>query len=154
MKAKASPSRARFWELPLSRLTDLEWELLCDGCGRCCLQKLQDEDGGQLMWTRIICRFFDEATSRCSCYESRTKKVPSCLDVRTLKTEDLSWMPPTCAYRLRMQGQSLPSWHPLLHGSRGAMEAAGVAVTGKVLSEEYVHPDSYEEHVIRWVEST
>jgi uncharacterized protein len=153
MKTQSTEPRERFWELPLAQLSSLEWELLCDGCGRCCLKKFEDEDTRELLWTRIVCRYFDQTSSRCGCYESRTLKVPDCLNVRSLGEEDRSWMPSTCAYRLRMEEKPLPPWHPLLSGSRRAMEVADIAVTGKVLSEDYVHPDSFEEHVIRWVES-
>lgn len=143
----------RFWEKPLQALNSREWELLCDGCGRCCLKKLEDEDSGELAWTRVVCRYFDEAGSRCRCYSERTRKVPECLNVAEMPREQLRWMPATCAYRLRMENKPLHGWHPLLAGDRRQMEAAGIAIAGRVLSEENVHPKGYEEHVIRWVES-
>ena len=144
-------TEAPFWERPLASLSDREWEQLCDGCGRCCLKKLQDEDSGEVCYTRVVCRYFDERSSRCGCYGTRHVRVPDCLLVRQMSPEEFHWMPDTCAYRLRQQGQPLYDWHPLIAGSRKAMEAAGIPVAGRVLSEELVHPDGLDEHIIRWV---
>ena len=144
--------RDKFWELPLEQLNAQEWELLCDGCGRCCLKKLQDEETEELAWTRIICRYFDQSSSRCQCYSDRTRLVPDCLDVSKMDIAAAQWMPETCAYRLRFEEKLLFSWHPLLAGSQDAMVEAGISVAGRVLSEENVHPDGYEEHIIRWVQ--
>ncbi len=148
--------RDTFWELPLADLNKVEWELLCDHCGRCCLKKLQDEDSGKLYWTRIVCRYYQEDSATegeggCGCYEKRRKKVPDCLDVRRMNLEDSHWMPHTCAYRRRMENKSLPEWHPLLNGNRTAMRDAQITIAGKALSEEHVHPLGYQEHIIRWV---
>lgn len=140
-----------FWERPLETLDEQEWEQLCDGCGRCCLKKLTDEEDEQVYYTRVICRYFDQRTSRCSCYGSRTVKVPDCLRVRDHDIAQLPWIPDTCAYRLRAEGKPLFDWHPLVAGSRAEMEAAGIAVAGRVISEEYVHEQGLEEHVIDWV---
>lgn len=145
--------RDRFWELPLVELTDREWEQLCDGCGRCCVKKIYDEDSAQLFFTRVICRYFDLQSSRCSCYADRCEKVPDCLQVRDIDWQHADWVPDTCAYRLRQEGKALYSWHPLLSGDRKAMQAAGIAVTERVISEQYVHPESYHEHIIRWISS-
>lgn len=146
--------RSRFWERPLDELNRGEWEALCDGCGRCCLKKLEDEDNGEIHWTRIVCRYLDQASGQCGCYEQRTQRVPDCLDVRAMDIMARRyWMPETCAYRLRAEGKPLYDWHPLISGSRDAMHEAGITVAGQVLSEEHVHPDGWEEHVIRWVES-
>lgn len=145
--------RPRFWELPLAELTATEWEMLCDGCGRCCVKKLEDEANGEVYFTRIICRFFDQRSSRCRCYESRSSKVPDCLQVDTLDWRKAHWVPATCAYRLRQEGKPLYDWHPLLAGNREQMEAADIAVAGRVITEDHVHPDSYEEHIIRWISS-
>lgn len=143
-----------FWEKPLNELDDREWEQLCDGCGRCCLKKLEDEDSGEMAWTRIVCQYYDQGSGQCQCYEERSRLVPDCLNVKRMDIMANShWMPDTCAYRLRANGQPLPDWHPLLTGSRQAMIAAGIAVSGRVISEQHVHPDGYEEHIIRWVES-
>lgn len=144
----------KFWLRPLSQLNADEWEALCDGCGRCCLKKLQDESDETIYWTRIVCRYFDESTHSCTCYTEREQLVPDCLNVKRMDIiNNLHWMPVTCAYRLRAEDKPLPDWHPLLSGSREAMDEAGIAVGGRVLSEEFVHPEGYQEHVIKWVES-
>lgn len=145
--------RPKFWELPLAELNGSEWEALCDGCGRCCLKKLADEDSAEIVYTRVVCRYFDEPKSSCTCYEQRTQRVPDCLDVRSMDLPGSDWMPDSCAYKLRSQGRSLFDWHPLLAGSRAKMEAAGIPIQGRVISEEHVHPEGFEEHIIRWVKA-
>lgn len=151
------PVRERFWELPLDGLNHREWELLCDGCARCCLKKLQDDDEtdgnpATLVYTRVVCRYLDQQKCSCKAYGRRNVLVPDCLvlDMSVLKAS-VDWIPDTCAYKLRYQNKPLPDWHPLLSGSRERMQALGIAVTGRVISEENVHDDGLEEHVIRWV---
>lgn len=152
--------RDRFWELPLESLDRKEWESLCDGCARCCLKKLQDDTGesddgaGELWYTRVVCRYLDQQKCQCTAYDNRQVLVPDCLvlDMSVLRTA-LHWIPDSCAYKLRYQNKPLPAWHPLLTGSRQAMQEAGINVTGRVISEEYVHEDGLEEHVIRWVKA-
>ncbi len=141
----------KFWEKPLSELNQREWESLCDGCGRCCLKKFSDTESDEIIYTRIVCRYFVEKSSRCDCYEDRTARVPECLTVYDMDLESASWMPDTCAYRLRFENQPLFDWHPLIAGSREKMELAGLPISGKVISEEHVHPQGFEEHSIRWV---
>lgn len=149
-----SKLRDAFWTLPLEELNEGEWEALCDGCGRCCLKKLEDEDDGGIYWTRVVCRFLEQNSGECGCYQERTRRVPDCLNVRAMDImAQIHWMPATCAYRLRAENKPLYDWHPLLSGSRDAMHEAGITVTGQVLSEEHVHPDGWSEHIIRWVES-
>lgn len=143
--------RPAFWELPLAELSTREWEALCDGCARCCLAKLQDEDDGEVVYTRVVCRLLDQDQCRCTEYTQRQTLVPDCLVLTPENLPELDWIPDTCAYKLREQGRPLPSWHPLLTGSREAMKAADIPVTGKVISEEHVHDDGIEEHIIRWV---
>jgi hypothetical protein len=151
---KQAELREKFWELPLDDLNDTEWEALCDGCARCCLKKLEDEDDGEIYWTRIVCRYLDQDSGGCGCYSRRAQLVPDCLNVRAMDImAESRWMPASCAYRLRAEGKPLHAWHPLLSGSRAAMEAAGIAVRQQVLSEEHVHPEGWEEHIIRWVDS-
>lgn len=145
--------RAKFWELPLHELTASEWEALCDGCGRCCLKKLTDEAEREVHFTRVVCRYFEQSSSRCGCYAQRTQLVPDCLDVKHMDIGSSNWMPDTCAYRLRFEGKPLYDWHPLLAGSRARMDAAGIGLAGRVVSEEYVHEDGYDEHIIRWVKA-
>lgn len=145
--------RPKFWELPLDDLNAAEWESLCDGCGRCCLKKFADEDSAEVVYTRVVCRYFDEQSSRCGCYEDRSTLVPDCLDVRKMDLEKSDWMPDSCAYRLRFEGKELFDWHPLIAGSREKMAAARILLEGRVISEEHVHPDGFDEHIIRWVET-
>ena len=142
-----------FWEKPLEQLDNAEWEALCDGCGRCCLKKLQDSDTDEVAYTRVVCRYLDTRNSRCGCYGERHVKVPDCLIVSTMDLQHIHWMPDTCAYRLRAEGKPLFTWHPLIAGSRQAMEEAGISVRGKVISEEYVHEDGLGEHIIHWVKA-
>ncbi|MEX0619860.1 MAG: YcgN family cysteine cluster protein [Pseudohongiellaceae bacterium] len=150
---KSKQIRPAFWDKPLSELSTPEWELLCDGCGRCCLSKLCDDYTGKIHYTRVICRYFNTSTSRCGCYEKRRQLVPDCVVLDRDNIADLDWMPDTCAYRLRHEGRPLYHWHPLLAGSRDKMEEAGITLTGKVISEEHVPDAALEEHIIRWVKA-
>lgn len=143
----------KFWEQPLQSLTAAEWEALCDGCGRCCLKKLSDTDSEQIEFTRVVCRYFEQGSSRCTCYKDRTRLVPDCLNVRHMDIGSINWMPDTCAYRLRFDDKPLYDWHPLIAGSRRLMDAAGISLGERVISEEYVHSEGYEEHIIRWVKA-
>ena len=145
--------REKFWEMPLGELNLLEWESLCDGCGRCCLKKIRDEDTEELFWTRIVCRYLDSESGRCECYENRTKIVPDCMDVRAVISRSVDWMPSTCAYRLRANNQPLFDWHPLLSGTSSSVIGSGISIINKSISEENVHPEGYFEHIIRWVDS-
>jgi len=147
----SSSQQIPFWEQPLNQLNTEEWEALCDHCGRCCLKKLADEDSEDIYYTSVICRYFDQSNNQCQQYHARKKLVPDCLVVSEEDIADLHWMPDTCAYRLRFEDKPLFDWHPLIAGSRAKMDAAGISVKGKVLSEEYVHPDGLAEHVIKWV---
>ena len=143
-------AEVNFWEKPLTELNESEWERLCDGCGRCCLKKLSNESG-EIFYTRVVCRYFEQSTSRCTSYGKRTELVPDCLNVRQIEMSDINWMPNTCAYRLRFEGKPLYAWHPLIAGTRTLMQQAGIGIADRAISEEYVHPDGYEEHIIRWV---
>ena len=138
-----------FWDSKtLAQMSDQEWESLCDGCARCCLLKLEDEDTGELHFTRVSCHQLDTETCRCKDYSNRKFLVPECLLVRQMKTQEYSWLPETCAYRLISEGKSLPVWHPLLSGRAGSVKAAGISVAAYAISEEYVHPQQIEEHII------
>lgn len=140
----------RFWERkPLAKMSQKEWESLCDGCGKCCLNKLEDEDSGEVALTRIACRLLDDSNCRCAHYDNRHQFVPDCI---VLKPDNLDthayWMPQTCAYRLLWQGKPLPQWHPLISGTAQSVHAAGVSVQGWTLSEFDIPEDEWEEHVI------
>ena len=150
-ESEQARNNSKFWEKPLNELNAEEWELLCDGCGRCCLKKFEQPGSDEIIYTRLVCRFFQQDDHSCGCYENRTELVPECLDVKQMDIDAVNWMPDTCAYRLRFQNKALFDWHPLLAGSRDKMESEGISISGRVISEEYVHPDGFEEHVIRWV---
>lgn len=144
--------RERFWQrFPLEALNRDEWEALCDGCGLCCLLKLEDEDSGELYFTRMACRYLEPSGCRCSVYDSRTRHVPDCVEVTPDIARSFSWLPSSCAYRRLARGQALPAWHPLLTGDPESVHRAGISVRGRVVSEELVHEDDYEEQIVHWV---
>jgi len=140
--------RDKFWELPLEALNREEWEALCDGCGRCCLHKLEDEDTGAVAYTNVACRLLDTATAQCSNYRHRKAFVPDCLRLTPELVARVPWLPPTCAYRRRADGDPLPEWHPLLTGDNTAMKAAGACVAGRCISE--VNAGPLEHHLVDW----
>lgn len=138
-----------FWEKPLTSLSPKEWEALCDGCGKCCLNKLEDEDTGQVVTTRVACRLLDGETCQCSQYDIRHQFVPECIVLTPKTIEDhMYWLPHTCAYRLRAQGTPLYDWHPLISGSAQTVHDAGVSVQGWTVPENEVHEDEWEDHII------
>jgi hypothetical protein len=128
--------RDRFWELPLERLNREEWEALCDGCGKCCLHKLEDEEDGKLYPTNVACRLLDRRTCRCGNYKLRRVFVPDCVRLDAHSLPDIDWLPSTCAYRLRQEGKELPEWHHLVCGDREAVHRAGMSVRGWTVSED------------------
>jgi len=132
-------------------MTPQEWESLCDGCARCCLLKLEYADTKEMDYTGIVCRYYDEKTATCSCYTERSVKVPTCVHLDPDNIRTVYFMPKTCAYRLIAEGKDLPWWHHLVSGSRETVHRAGVSIRGKVLHEDYVHPDDWERHIINWV---
>lgn len=141
-----------FWQSRrLEEMSDEEWESLCDGCGRCCLVKLEDEESGQVLFTALSCRLLDEETCRCTNYHERKQEVPTCLQLNRDKI-NTQWLPGTCAYRLIDEGKPLLSWHHLISGDVNAVHRAGVSVRGKVISESKVHPESVEDFIIHWVD--
>ena len=145
-------NQTRFWETKsLEEMNQEEWESLCDGCARCCLLKLEDEDTREVFFTNVVCRYLDQAQCRCTEYADRNRLVPDCVLV-TPEIARQHWLPDTCAYRLLAEGKPLPDWHPLVSGDRDSVFAAGIAVRDKVVSEEYVHPDELVEHLIHWHE--
>lgn len=141
---------SRFWEeKPLSQLTREEWESLCDGCGRCCLIKLEDEDDGTLYTTSLVCRYLDLESCRCSRYEERSVLVPECLQVTLENVDKLSWMPQSCAYRLLAAGRPLPDWHPLVSGDRESVHQAGISVRNFALPETEVEDEAlWQDYII------
>ncbi|MFG1373947.1 YcgN family cysteine cluster protein [Xanthobacter oligotrophicus] len=141
-----------FWRAkPLSAMSATEWESLCDGCGRCCLVKLEDEDTGQVAYTDVACRLLDDATCRCSDYERRSEIVSDCVRLTPESVAELNWLPPTCAYRLVGEGKDLPFWHPLVSGEAGSVAAAGITVAGKVAgSENEFGLFELVDHIVAW----
>jgi uncharacterized cysteine cluster protein YcgN (CxxCxxCC family) len=135
-----------FWERPLDHLTREQWEALCDGCGQCCLHKIEDADTGEIFRTNVACKLLDLKTARCSDYRHRRAFVPDCLRLTLRNAASLDWLPPTCAYRLRADGEPLPDWHYLVCGDRDAVHRAGVSVVGKVVSETEAGP--LEHHIV------
>lgn len=141
-----------FWESKkLEELTTEEWEQLCDGCGKCCLHKLEEDGTGDIFFTRVACQLFDADTCRCRDYACRQQRVPECLVLSPTDTDAFAWLPETCAYRLRAFGQPLASWHPLVSGNANSVHEAGMSVRGKTLPEQQVAPEALEDHIIYWV---
>lgn len=141
--------RDHFWELPLADLTSQEWEALCDGCGKCCLNKIEYEDDGGLEFTRVACRLLDGHSCRCSSYENRHDFVPDCVVLTPEKLPQISWwLPRTCAYRLRAEGKPLHDWHHLISGDPESVHRAGVSVRGRTVSELDVTEDDWDQYVI------
>lgn len=142
---------APFWEeIPLAELSDAQWESLCDGCGRCCLQKLEDVDTGDVYFTRVACKLLDCSNSRCQDYEDRFTHVPDCTKVRPLTPQKRKWLPATCAYRLLDEGKPLFAWHPLVSGRPESVHEAGISVGAIAISEDEVALEHYEEHIIHF----
>lgn len=139
----------RYWETkPMDTLNQAEWEALCDGCGKCCLNKLEDEDGDVAL-TRVACRLLDDTKCLCSNYTMRHEFVPECI-VMTPKTilDHLYWLPQTCAYRLVHERKPLYDWHPLVSGDANSVHAAGVSVQERTVSEINVHEDDWDDYII------
>lgn len=125
-----------FWEQPLASLDRAQWEALCDGCGKCCLHKIEDEDTGELYATNVACRLLDRQTGLCSDYRHRHAYVAECVRLSASNVEDIVWLPRTCAYRLRANDEPLPGWHYLVSGDREAVHRAGESVRGWTISED------------------
>ena len=143
----------RFWERKtLAEMAPNEWESLCDGCGRCCLAKLEDEDSGEVYFTDVACRLLDSDSCRCTDYPNRQREVADCVILNASMVADINWLPATCAYRLVAEGRPLYPWHPLLSGSADSVHGAGISVRGKVISELFVHEEDFEDRIVHWVE--
>ena len=142
--------RPRFWEtVPLDSLTSKEWEALCDGCGKCCLNKLEDPATKKITHTRLACRLLDENTCRCSQYDVRKHFVPECVVFTPGNIGEVAhWMPKTCAYRLVYEGKELYDWHPLLSGDPQTVHEAGVSVLGWTVPEFEVPEEDWEDYAI------
>ncbi len=140
---------APFWERKtLEELSEAEWEALCDGCGRCCMVKLEDVDTGERLDTRVACRLLDIGACRCTDYPDRHAQVPDCVRLTPEAVRALDWLPDTCAYRLRAEGQPLHWWHPLVSGDSETVHRAGISVRGLAISERKVPEHRYEDFAI------
>lgn len=141
--------KKEFWKTkPLSEMNRIEWESLCDGCGHCCLVKLQDEDTDELFFTNVSCHQLDLASCRCKDYAHRMQRVPMCAQITVEALPEFHWLPETCAYRLLSAGEDLPDWHPLVSGQDQSVREAGISVCAFAQSEEFIHPDQLHEHII------
>lgn len=142
--------RHRFWEtVPMKKMTGKEWEALCDGCGKCCLNKLEDEESGRVELTRVACQLLDDSTCLCSNYENRHAYVPECIVLKPKNIDKHAyWMPHTCAYRLLWDGKSLFDWHPLISGDPETVHQAGVSIRGKTVAENTISEDDWEDYII------
>ncbi len=140
---------AQFWtRKTLADMTRAEWESLCDGCGRCCLHKLRDDETGALAFTNVACRLLDLASCRCSDYAHRRRRVPDCVQLTPAALKAIDWLPPSCAYRRLAEGKDLPDWHPLRTGDPDSVHRAGVSVRGRAMSER--DAGALEDHVAAW----
>ncbi len=146
------PAAQPFWkQRSLELLTPAEWESLCDGCGRCCLVKLEDEETGEVHFTDVGCKLLDGQTCRCSDYRRRRQRVRDCLKLTAASVRSLPWLPPTCAYRMLAEGKDLAWWHPLVSGSPETVHEAGVSVRGRVAAlETDVKLEDYPDYIVSW----
>jgi hypothetical protein len=138
-----------FWERKsLEQMTREEWELLCDGCGRCCLEKLKDEDTGKVFYTSVACRYLDTWTCKCGPYDERESFVPDCLVIKPEMIRTIDWLPVTCAYRRIIEGKGLEWWHPLVSGDVDTVHQAGISIREKVISAAYVAEEDLDAYII------
>ena len=163
-----SKAEAPFWQRKtLSQMTRSEWESLCDGCAKCCLNKFIDDentddnsellptdhlkDGENMVYSNIACHLLNEKSCQCSQYAKRTKLVPDCVQLTQENLADVFFMPPSCTYRRLQEGRGMPSWHPLLHkGKKSAMHKAGMSVRGKIVKDDDVHIEDFEDYIVTW----
>ena len=138
-----------FWQIKsLQQMSHDEWESLCDGCGLCCLVKIEDEESGVVFNTTVSCRQLDVENCRCRDYENRLADVAMCIQLTLANLTQLRWLPDSCAYKRLYRGQSLPDWHPLITKDKNSVHEAGVSAKWFAQSEEYIHPDQLEEFII------
>jgi hypothetical protein len=146
------PAVKPFWhEKTLQQMTQDEWESLCDGCGKCCLVKLQDEDTDDVYYTNVSCQYLSATECRCTNYAERDLLVEACVTLTADKVDGFFWLPSTCAYRLLAEGRPLPKWHPLISGTQETVERSGHSVKGRVISETTINADDLEDYIIRWI---
>jgi uncharacterized cysteine cluster protein YcgN (CxxCxxCC family) len=157
-----------FWQnKTLAEMSRNEWESLCDGCGKCCLNKFIDDEetdeqtelqptdhlkpGEEVYYSNIACHLLNEKTCQCSQYEKRTTLVPDCVKLTQKNLADVFFMPPSCTYRRLQEGRGMPSWHPLLHkGKKTAMHNAGMSVRGKIIKDDDIYLEDFEDYIVTW----
>jgi uncharacterized protein len=141
-----------FWKTKtLEEMSSAEWESLCDGCARCCLEKLEDEDTGKIYFTHVSCRLLDAGLCACKDYPNRSAQVPDCVRLTPENVRTINWLPPSCGYRLVAEGRDLYWWHPLVSGDPNTVHEAGVSVRGRVRGTENEIPDAdLEDHIVQW----
>jgi uncharacterized cysteine cluster protein YcgN (CxxCxxCC family) len=140
-----------FWKTKsLEELNQQEWESLCDGCGLCCLNKLEDWDTGEVAFTSVACRLLDGDSCRCKDYDNRQATVPDCIQLTPQSVRDIPWLPPTCGYRLVRDGEDLYWWHPLISGDPQTVHQAGISAKGRTVSEDTVDLDDFEDYLVDW----
>jgi hypothetical protein len=138
-----------FWHVKtLARMNAQEWESLCDGCARCCLEKLEDSDSGEVSYTNIGCGLLDVKACRCTNYDNRKRFMPDCERLTPGNIPFLKWMPSTCAYKLLSEGKDLPDWHPLVTGDPDSVHKAGISVRGRAVTAEQA--GDFEDHIVTW----
>jgi uncharacterized cysteine cluster protein YcgN (CxxCxxCC family) len=146
-------SEAAFWRCkPMAQMTPQEWESLCDGCGRCCTNTLEDEETGELFATRVACRLFCNKTGQCSDYANRQKKIEECIRITPENVAEMDFLPATCGYRLVWQGQDLPDWHHLKCGDREEIHRRGFSVRGQTENEAKLSLEQLEDYLFDWPE--
>ena len=141
-----------FWKTKtLAEMTQAEWESLCDGCARCCLNKLEEEHSGRLYFTDVGCRLLDGESCRCRDYPNRRDRVDDCVKLTPKALPAIDWLPPSCAYRLVAEGKDLYWWHHLVSGDPETVHIAGVSVRGRISGTENEISDAQlEDHIVRW----
>jgi len=138
-----------FWkEKTLESMSDEQWESLCDGCGRCCVWKFEDADSGEILYTDIRCKLFNDHSCRCNDYPNRNTLVPDCMHIRHMEDQHYAWLPNTCAYRLLHEGKPLFDWHPLISGDPASVHLAGISLKNKTTCGENISPEDIVRHII------
>ncbi len=146
-----SNNKLNFWQhKPLEQLNKSEWESLCDGCGRCCLHKLETPDN-VIHFTNVVCRYLDEQTCACTDYNNRQNLVSHCLSIKPNWAEKFNWLPNTCAYRLLSENKPLPEWHPLVSGDKNTVHYAGISIRGRAYSDKNIKEKEYPKYIIDWI---
>lgn len=141
-----------FWQKPLAQLNDAEWEALCDGCGKCCLLKFQDDETEEVLFTKVACKLLDTKTCSCTDYPNRTEKVAECFRITADNIFDVyQWLPNTCAYKLRYNKQPLPSWHYLISGSKETVHKTRQSVTFFAITPNIVSPEQVEQDLEKYI---